>query len=76
MFDIKCINCKFFSHLDGCEKGFDEENCNDFLETNNPLKNEDEPSCDSCKWNEDGDCIFDMENPLSCRRYKSLGEND
>lgn len=76
MFDIKCINCKFFSAKDGCEKGLEDENCNGFLEVENPSISEDKPSCDKCKWHEDGDCVFDMTNPLTCRRYKSLGEND
>ena len=75
MFDIKCVYCKHFNPKDGCIKNLEEENCSFFeeVESNNPCK--DKPSCKTCAWQTNGFCDFDLESPLTCRRYKSLKED-
>ena len=54
--------------------GLDDENCNSFEEAVSPLAIEDKPSCETCAWQSNGYCDFDLEGSLDCRRYKSLKE--
>ena len=69
MFDIKCSRCQFFSMEDLCEKGLSEECCDSFLAVENSQT--DNPSCSECEWFLDNDCIFDLKDSLSCRRFKA-----
>lgn len=69
MFDIKCVYCKFFDVNDGCEKNLNEETCTSFATQEN--QNTETKSCENCQWFCDGECIFDLSNPLTCRRFKS-----
>ena len=75
MFDIKCVYCKWFNPKDGCAKNLEEENCAAFENAILHTKNEDKPSCKTCAWQTNGYCDFELENPLTCRRYKSLNED-
>ncbi|MBR2337117.1 MAG: hypothetical protein IKA61_04140 [Clostridia bacterium] len=75
MFDTKCIYCKHFNKDDGCAKNLDEDFCKAFEELENQSLAEDKPSCESCAFNSNGFCDYDLESPLTCRRYKSLKED-
>lgn len=76
MFDIKCINCKFFNPSDGCEKGLEDENCNAFTQTENDSANGQVPRCENCVWSSNGFCDFDFTDPNSCRRFKNAKDGD
>ena len=74
MFDIKCINCKFFKPRDGeCERGNEEENCKEFA----PLKSFDEEteSCENCAFYSLNFCDYDLDDPKTCRRFKDKNED-
>ncbi|MBR2384936.1 MAG: hypothetical protein IKA99_04970 [Clostridia bacterium] len=75
MFDIKCVYCKNFNPKDGCLMSLEEDSCNAFEEAIKSQNVEDKPSCESCAWQTNGYCDFDLENPLTCRRFKSLNED-
>ncbi len=75
MFDIKCVYCKNFNPKDGCIINLEEETCQSFDKALNPQSTKDKPSCQNCVWQTNGYCDFDLESPLSCRRYKSLKED-
>ena len=75
MFDIKCVYCKHFNPQDGCLKNLEEETCTAFENFELPIDNKDKPSCKTCAWQTNGFCDFELDNPLTCRRYKSLSED-
>ena len=75
MFDIKCVYCKNFNPKDGCQKNFEEEGCTSYEKVETNQTSEDKPSCETCAWQTNGYCDFDLESPLTCRRYKSLSED-
>ena len=75
MFDIKCVYCKNFNPKEGCVLNLEEETCKSFEEVIKPQHDKDKPTCKSCAWQTNGYCDFDLESPLTCRRYKSLKED-
>ena len=75
MFDFKCVYCKNFNPKDGCAKNLEEENCTTFEKVELPIKKEDEPSCEMCIWHTQGSCDFDLDNPKTCRCFKSIRED-
>ena len=74
MFDIKCVYCKHFNPQDGCLKNLEEENCQGYEELEIAKPHKDKPSCENCVWQTNGYCDFELESPLTCRRFKSLKE--
>ncbi len=75
MFDIKCVYCKNFNPKEGCIINLEEETCERYEEAIKPQIKEDKPSCENCAWQTNGYCDFDLESPLTCRRFKSLKED-
>lgn len=71
MFDIKCINCKNFNPLDGCEKNLTDDDCDAFLEKVDKSTCGQAESCENCVWQSNGFCDFDFASPKDCRRFKS-----
>ena len=74
MFDIKCVYCKHFNPKEGCKKDLEEEFCTAYEEQELVACSEDKPSCENCAWQTNGYCDFELDNPLTCRRFKSLKE--
>ena len=75
MFDIKCVYCKNFNPKEGCVLNLEEDNCSSYKETKKGNDKEDKPTCTTCVWQTNGYCDFELDSPLTCRRYKSLKED-
>ena len=74
MFDIKCVDCKFFNPYDlSCAKGEKEENCKIYqpIMTNKELFN----TCTDCAFYSNGFCDYDLSDPKTCRRFKDKKED-
>ena len=74
MFDIKCVDCKFFNPYDlSCAKGEKEEDCKFFSPMTEQTKKHN--SCDNCAFYSNGFCDYDLSDPKTCRRFKDKKED-
>ena len=76
MFHVKCVTCKNFDKEDGCKFGLEDETCSLYKEVERVKTDSENPTCENCVWFFGGNCDFELDTPLTCRRFKNKKDND